>query len=58
VEADAVFTGEPGDVVWGVLYAVDAAEEWRLDGAEGAGLCSKTGVMVEAGTGGRTPAVM
>ncbi len=58
-KADACFTGEPGDAVWGVLFAVDAAEEWRLDAAEGAGRgCSKTAVTVELRQGGLARAVM
>lgn len=57
--ADASFTGEPGDAVWGVLFAVDAAEESRLDGAEGAGRGrSRTDVMVEVRRGGLTRAVI
>ena len=36
-KADAFFTGEPRDFVCGVLFAIDAAEEWRLDQAEGLG---------------------
>ena len=36
-KADASFTGDQRDLVWGVLYEVDAAEKPKLDEAEGLG---------------------
>jgi hypothetical protein len=58
-KADAFFTGEPEDVVWGVLFTLDAAEEWRLDEAEGLGRgCSKTVITVDLRGGERPRAVM
>ena len=36
-KGNALFTGEPADVVWGVLFEIDADEECKLDEAEGLG---------------------
>jgi hypothetical protein len=36
-KCDAFFTGEPEDVVWGVVFDIDPAEKPRLDEHEGLG---------------------
>jgi gamma-glutamylcyclotransferase len=36
-KADAYFTGEPEDVVWGVVFDIDPAEKPDLDRHEGLG---------------------
>src|SRR6202521_4452027 len=36
-KADAYFTGEPEDLVWGVVFDIDPAEKPRLDAHEGLG---------------------
>ena len=36
-KADAFFTGNPGDVVWGVIFEIDPAEKALLDRVEGLG---------------------
>jgi gamma-glutamylcyclotransferase len=36
-KADAYFTGNPSDLIWGVLFEVDAAEKRVLDRVEGLG---------------------
>jgi gamma-glutamylcyclotransferase len=36
-KADAEYTGRETDVVWGVIFEIDAAQKQRLDEAEGLG---------------------
>ena len=36
-KCDAYFTGEPQDIIWGVLYQIDPNEKRNLDRAEGYG---------------------
>jgi gamma-glutamylcyclotransferase len=36
-KADAEYTGNDSDLVWGFVYELDQAEKWRLDQAEGLG---------------------
>jgi gamma-glutamylcyclotransferase len=36
-KADAEYTGRESDVVWGVIFEIDAAQKQRLDEAEGLG---------------------
>lgn len=36
-KCDACYTGNPGDEVWGVVYAMAAADKLLLDAAEGVG---------------------
>src|SRR2546429_187809 len=36
-KCDACFTGEPADVVWGVIFQMDPADKPHLDAHEGLG---------------------
>lgn len=36
-KADAYHTGDPNDIVWGVIFRIDPAEKPKLDNAEGLG---------------------
>jgi len=36
-KCDALYTGDAGDLVHGVLYDIERSEKWRLDEAEGLG---------------------
>jgi gamma-glutamylcyclotransferase len=56
---DAFFTGEPNDIVRGVLFEIDADEECKLDTAEGLGFgYCKQAVTVQDGEGKQHRAFM